>query len=165
MKTLYIIRHAKSSWSFDLPDKDRPLGVRGRRDAPRVGAHLSQTEETPDHIITSPAARALNTALIIADEWGFPENEIELSDELYHTAPSEILAFLKGQSDDLESIAIFGHNPGFTELVNILGTEYLDNLPTGGVYAFTFRAKKWSDISEKNAEKKVFIAPKRLHSK
>ncbi|MAE86857.1 MAG: hypothetical protein CMB80_29245 [Flammeovirgaceae bacterium] len=162
MKTLYIIRHAKSSWSFEVSDRDRPLGIRGRRDAPRVGKHLSQTEPTPELMISSPASRALYTALLMGDEWGYPEDEIELSEKLYHTGPSEIINLIKEQSDEIQSIALFGHNPGLTDLVNHFSTDYLDNLPTAGVYCFTFKTDSWTKISENNASKKVFIAPKRL---
>lgn len=164
MKTLYIIRHAKSSWSFELPDLDRPVGTRGRRDAPRIGKYLSQNEPTPDLMLSSPASRGLYTALLIGDEWGYPEDEIVITERLYHTAPSEVLQLVREQSDELDSIAIFGHNPGFTELVNELGTEFLDNLPTAGVYTFQFKTNHWNEISSDNAKMKFFMAPKRLHS-
>ncbi len=162
MKTLYIVRHAKSSWSFDLPDADRPLGVRGRRDAPRVGKYLSDNERTPDLMLSSPASRALYTALIIADEWGYPEEEIVLAKGLYHTSSSELLEILKEQDDDKNTIAIFGHNPGFTDLANELGTEYLDNLPTSGVCAYEFDVDAWAEITSKNASRKFLVLPKRL---
>ncbi len=162
MKTLYIIRHAKSSWSFDLNDQDRPLGVRGRRDAPKVGKYLSQNAPTPDLLITSPASRSLYTALFIADEWGYPEDEIVLTKELYHTATTEILELIKAQDDAHESIAIFGHNPGFTELINELSEEFLDNLPTGAVSTFSFDTDSWAEISSDIATQESFISPKRL---
>ena len=162
MKTLYIIRHAKSSWSFNLPDADRPLGVRGRRDAPRMGKYLSDNEPTPDLILSSPASRALNTALIIADEWGYPEEEIVLTKALFHTSTAEMLDTLKNQDDGIDTIAIFGHNPGFTDLVNEMGSEYLDNLPTTGVCAYEFDVDKWKEITSKNAARKFLVVPKRL---
>lgn len=162
MKTLYIIRHAKSSWAFDLQDMDRPLGIRGRQDAPRVGKYLSDNEPTPDLMISSPASRALYTALLIADEWGYPEDEIVLSSQLYHTGSTEILNLLHKQNDSIDSMAIFGHNPGFTELVNDLGTEYLDNLPTGGVCGFDLDIESWKELKPGSLSRKLLVIPKRL---
>lgn len=162
MKTLYIIRHAKSSWSFDMADIDRPLGIRGRRDAPKVGKYLSENEPTPDLMISSPASRALYTSLLIGDEWGYPEDDIAIEKRLYHASAGQALKVLEEVKPGVESIAIFGHNPGFTELVNHFSTEYLDNLPTTGVGVFNFSCKSWADVSKENVKNKKIIIPKKL---
>lgn len=160
-KTLYIVRHAKSSWNFDLPDEDRPLGLRGRLDVVKVGKHLAINENTPDVMISSPASRALYTALFIADEWGYPEAEIHLEKRLYHASAEQILTVISEQKT-ADSIVIFGHNPGFTELVNFFSEDYLDNLSTCGVFAFTFEMESWSNIGKATPTLKMKIKPKRL---
>ncbi|REE05821.1 SixA phosphatase family protein [Marinoscillum furvescens] len=161
MKTLYIIRHAKSSWNFDLPDKDRPLNARGRKDVFKIAKHLSFNELTPDLIISSVASRALYTALHIADAWGYPESDIQISDELYHTSTEDILNLLS-QEGTGKSIAIFGHNPGFTDLINHFNETYLDNLPTCGVVAFELDIENWKDIQQAKATEKLRAFPKRI---
>jgi len=164
MKTLYIIRHAKSSWNFDLPDKHRPLGLKGRRDVQKVGRELSMNENTPDKIITSPASRALYTALYVADDWGYPENDIEIDDRLYMADAEDILEIIKEQAEEVDSIAIFGHNPGFTDLVNHFSSEYVDNVPTCGVFSFHLKTDSWTEAVKAEAKTKMKIIPKRLSS-
>jgi len=160
MKKLYIIRHAKSSWNFDLDDHDRPLGFRGRKDVKKVGRFLSQNIETPDLMISSSANRALSTALFLADEWGYPEEEIVLSQSLYHAEPNDIIDTLKEQNEDC--IAIFGHNPGFTELANKFVPDYISNVPTTGCLGIAFDVDQWSEIDKSNAEQLFFHTPKSL---
>ncbi|MEQ9305577.1 MAG: histidine phosphatase family protein [Marinoscillum sp.] len=162
MKKIYIIRHAKSSWSFDLEDTDRPLGVRGRRDAPFVGKFLSENEPTPDLMISSPASRALYTALLIADEWGYPEDDIIINSGLYHSSAEKTLEILSNIRDNISSVAIFGHNPGFTDLVNHFATEYLDNLPTAGTYIVTLEVSSWKKIKDAKIAGRELITPKKL---
>jgi phosphohistidine phosphatase len=165
MKTLYIIRHAKSSWKFDFTDDQRPLALRGRRDVFRVGQTLSRTENTPDLMISSPASRALYTALFLGDEWGYPEGDIQIEKRLYHADSDEILEILEDQNDDINSIAIFGHNPGYTDLVNHFSDQFIDNVPTCGVFGFELKIDKWADIRHAKTTEKVRILPKRLPRK
>ncbi|MEQ8472695.1 MAG: histidine phosphatase family protein [Marinoscillum sp.] len=162
MKKLYIIRHAKSSWTFDMEDIHRPLGVRGRRDAPFVGKFLSENEPTPQLMISSPASRALYTALLMGDEWGYPEDDIQIEEGLYHATSEKILTILSKLESDVKSAAIFGHNPGFTDLVNVFTSEYLDNLPTAGVYVVNLKIDSWKEITKAKTEKKYLITPKKL---
>lgn len=160
MKTLHIIRHAKSSWNFDLDDHDRPLGSRGRRDVKRVASYLSDNVPTPQLLITSTASRALHTALFIADEWGYAEDQIELNNSLYMAGPSEIMEVISDTK--MDSLAIFGHNPGLTSLINKLQTEYLDNLPTCGVYTIDFQIDSWKELNTTIGKTRSFIFPKKL---
>lgn len=160
MKTLYIIRHAKSSWSFELDDHDRPLGLRGRSDVKHIAKYLSENTPTPELMISSTASRALYTALFIADEWGYPEDQIVLSNGLYLAGTHEILDVISDVKED--TLAIFGHNPGFTTLVNQLQNEYLDNLPTCGVLSVSFKCDSWKDIGEATSKTNFFISPKKL---
>ncbi|AFL86243.1 phosphohistidine phosphatase SixA [Belliella baltica DSM 15883] len=151
MKKLIIIRHAKSSWDDPyLEDHQRPLAQRGLRDSPRMGQRLKRRNIVPDKMISSDAARAKATALIIAEQLHFPKENIEFTRKLYHTSAYLILDLIKKTGDDIDALFIFGHIPGFNDLINLLGGK-IDNLPTCGQYAFTFDTDSWSQISKKNA--------------
>ncbi len=165
MKKLYIIRHAKSSWNFDLPDENRPLALRGRRDVFRVGRVLSRTENTPDLLITSHASRAIYTALFLADEWGYPEADIQIDERMYHAYSNVLLDILSEIDDNINSVAIFGHNPGFTDLANHFNDTYIDNVPTCGVYGFELEIDRWEDIRDASSQKTTMVLPKKLPRK
>lgn len=165
MKYLYIIRHAKSSWNYDFSDEMRPLALRGRKDVFRVGRELSRTENTPDLMITSHASRALYTALFLADEWGYHEADIQIEEKMYHASTNELLKILSEIDESVNSVAIFGHNPGFTDLANHFNDAYIDNVPTCGVYGFELEVNNWKDIAKAVSERKTVILPKKLRSK
>ncbi|MFT6856581.1 MAG: phosphohistidine phosphatase [Cyclobacteriaceae bacterium] len=162
MKSLYIIRHAKSSWSFDLEDHQRPLGFRGRKDMKKMGLFLSHHIPTPDLIISSTAIRALDTALFIADDWGYPEEEIKLEENFYHATSDAIISVLKRQQE--ESIAIIGHNPGLTELANHFLKNYVSNIPTTGCVGIQFDIDDWTQIENEDVktEQLFFHTPKSI---
>ena len=110
MKTLFLIRHAKSSWDDTaLPDKDRPLGDRGRRDAPKMGKRLAKRDVKPDLILSSPARRALTTAEIIAKKLNYKRKDIVVDDRLYAAAVHGLLNVIHGLGDKLERVILFGH--------------------------------------------------------
>lgn len=163
MKTLYLIRHAKSSWSFkQLDDFSRPLGIRGRKDVIKVGKHLAKNVSKPDGMITSPASRAFYTTLFLADSWGFPEDSIQLEPELYHADEEEIIETIHEYGSNHSILAIAGHNPGFTDLANSLQTSYIDNLPTCCVMGITFNTENWEDVGRIQGKKQFIIYPKSL---
>lgn len=127
----------------------------------RIGQYLSANEPTPDLMITSPASRALYTALFIADEWGYPEEQIVMDESLYHATSEHILSVLM-QLGDVSAVAIFGHNPGFTDLVNHFAADYLDNLPTAGVFALSLDIEDWAGLDGASSKTKFVMMPKRL---
>lgn len=162
MKTLYLVRHAKSSWNdMTLDDFDRPLNKRGKRDAPVMAQWLKDTITQLDAIISSPAKRAKSTAKQFADRF---ELEVEYHKSLYHAGQEEILSSVYGANDNHSRIAIFGHNPGFTYLANNYADDnnYIDNVPTCGIVAVESSAEKWSDINDENSKIKFFMYPKKL---
>jgi phosphohistidine phosphatase len=163
MKTLAIIRHAKSSWSFQqLDDFSRPLGVRGRKDVIKVGAHIKKEGiPSPDLMITSTASRAFYTTLFLADFWGYPETEIELEPGLYDADADESIEILQSY-DDLDYLSITGHNPGFTELIQSLSKQPIHNLPTCGVFIIEFDVDSWELISSNHVINETYIYPKGL---
>ena len=128
MKTLVIVRHAKSSWDDrGLSDHDRPLNRRGLRDAPVMGARLAEWGPPVDRVISSSAVRALATAELITQEMGLPWDEIVIDEALYHASEEEMLEIIQEQEDYLDGLMMFGHNPGMTCLVNDLSDLDLDN--------------------------------------
>lgn len=149
MKTLIIVRHAKSSWETSLPDFERPLNDRGERDAPNMAKRLKEKKVYPDLMITSPATRAAETCRVFAGILGFSENKVLHLKELYHASEDTIFNIvnrLKDMNDKEEVVLMFGHNPGLTEFVNQLTEERIDNVPTTGVVAIRLNVTSWTEV-------------------
>lgn len=146
MKTLFLIRHAKSSWDNSaLPDQDRPLNDRGRRDAPKMGERLAKRDVKPDLILSSPALRALRTAEIIAKKLDYRRKDIVVNEGLYAVEADDLLDVIHQLGDQMERVMLFGHNPELTELAHRLSGE-ITHMPTCAVVEFTFDATSWSKI-------------------
>jgi phosphohistidine phosphatase len=163
LKTLYIIRHAKSSWNNPvLDDLERPLNDRGREDAPRMGARLRERNIAADTLITSPATRALSTCEIIADEIGFARDKIRTDERLYHATENVILKIVREQPDTVQQVVLFGHNPGLTDFANRISTNLrLDNLPTCGIVALRFQGT-WKEVDWRSGEVLFVDYPKAI---
>lgn len=161
MKTVYLIRHAKSSWSFDLSDHDRPLGKRGRKDVIRMGKHLAEHQPKPEIMISSTASRAFYTALHICDQMGIDEGHIRLERNLYHAGANEILKAIK-DAPNCDRLALFGHNPGFTSASNALANLDFDNVPTCGIVGINFNVKYWNDVEFGSGMLSFFYFPKEI---
>ena len=148
MKRLILLRHAKSSWSDDdLRDSERPLSGRGERDAPRMGARLRERGIRPALMLSSPALRARRTATLVARALDYPEHAIRLDAMLYLAAPEEILAAVAEQADAVDCLLVVGHNPGLTELTNLLLPELeLANLPTAGTVVVDCAIERWAEV-------------------
>ena len=161
MKTIFLIRHAKSSWDDTaLPDKDRPLSDRGRRDAPKVGKRLAKRVMKPDLILSSPARRALTTAEIIAKKLDYKRKNIVVEDRLYSGAVRDLLKVIQKLGDKLDRVMLFGHNPQLTELAHRLSSE-ITHMPTCAVAEFVFSAKSWSNIGKVKFAKVALDYPKK----
>jgi phosphohistidine phosphatase len=161
MKSLLIVRHAKSSWKQpELDDRQRPLNKRGKRDAPLMGKRLAERGLRPQTILSSPAARALATARIIGAEIGYSESDIVVDERLYHSSASDLLNVIYGLENGLDQVMVVGHNPGLTELVNHLSSEYIDNVPTCGVVAFEFDVRGWEELAGPVKGRMEFDFPK-----
>ena len=159
---LTLFRHAKSSWNNPgLADHDRPLSKRGRRDAPVMGARLAARGARPSAILSSTAKRALSTAKRVAEALDYPIEEIRSSRRLYFAGTHQILRFIMEQPAEWPEIIVVGHNPGFTDLANLLLPELrLDNLVTAGCVAMDFPADDWSEISQVRAKLLYWDYPK-----
>lgn len=163
MKTLYVIRHAKSSWDVKtLDDIERPLSERGKRDAPRMGKRLKEKDIHPDLIMSSPAKRAFSTAKKIAKILKYPKEAIKVDKKLYHGDEDTMLESLARIKDKHNVVIIFGHNPGLTDFVNSIMSEELDidNVPTCGVVAFQFQAERWDQVTWGTGKMLFFDYPK-----
>lgn len=144
MKTLYLIRHAKSSWDdADLNDFERPLNERGEKDAPRMGNRLKERSVAPDAIYSSPALRTLTTAIVIAENLGYPADEIQTDRRLYNAGEETLLEFLHKVPDKNSCVMIVCHNPGITDLANDLLHGTIENVPTAGVVAAELNINSW----------------------
>jgi phosphohistidine phosphatase len=159
-KVLHVVRHAKSSWDdSDVADVDRPLKSKGIRNAYEISRKLKLGNLIPQKIISSPADRALHTAVIFAGVFGCPFEHLEISEILYESSTEEILDLIRDTSDEYKSLMIFGHNPNVTDLVNRFIKSPVDNVPTSGVVTLIFNSEKWKTIDKKNLEGHVFNFP------
>src|SRR5687767_13361052 len=124
MKALFLVRHAKSSRDDTaMPDKDRPLNDRGKRDAPKMGERLAKRDAKPDLVLSSPATRALKTAEIIAKKLDYKRKDIVVDDRLYTVTADDLLDVIRKLGDKLERVMVFGHNPELTELAHRFSSE------------------------------------------
>ena len=161
MKTLSIIRHAKSSWDqLTQNDFDRPLNDRGKKDAAEMPKRLIQKKFVIDRFISSPAKRARKTALAFAKEYGRVETDIVFVPSLYHAPPAVFTGVIEGIEDDVESVAIFSHNPGITAFVNSLTSTQIDDMPTCGVFVVSVEITSWRDFVNADKHFKFFEKPK-----
>ncbi len=161
-KTVYVVRHAKSSWDFpELADLDRPLNTRGLSNAPEMGQRLKDKEIIPDLVISSPAKRAHETCRIICHTLGYDESAIKINRELYHGDEDEMLELLKNLPDKYETVMLFGHNPAITFFVNDMTGENIHNVPTCGVVAIKLTINEWKEVDYGEAELIFFDYPKK----
>lgn len=160
-KKLFIIRHGKSSWESEVRDMDRPLTERGVRNSYDMAERLAQAGMIPERIYSSTGIRALHTAVIMARVWELPDDVLLLRDSLYMSGSSEIDMLLAEIPEDIDSIAIFGHNPTFTGYANHFVNHSIDNIPTAGVVVLTFDTDNWNEISRSNLVEEVFDYPKK----
>ncbi|AMR27796.1 phosphohistidine phosphatase [Hymenobacter psoromatis] len=162
MRTLYLMRHAKSSWSFDeLSDQERPLNDRGRDDAPRMGKALAGRRIVPDLIVSSPAVRAMSTAVLVARELKYSSANIVVEPDIYQADVDTLLAVIRGLPDTAPAVLLTGHNPTLTDVANHLSPSPLSGeMPTAAVICLRFQTEKWVDIVPQNAEFYFYDSPK-----
>ena len=157
MKTLYIVRHAKASQNITgLKDWERPLMSMGIERANKISGILKKKKTYPDKIISSHAFRAINTAIIFAKNLEYPVNNIEITTGFYGNNSSDIIDIISEQSNEISSLMVFGHNPVWTELYNILSEEKLAHLSTSAVCYIQFEMDDWNKILTKKG-KSVFV--------
>ena len=148
MKTWVMVRHAKSSWEFNLPDRERPLADRGIQDAILVGQKLNKLNLHNDKVYSSPAKRAFDTALLMVSELGLSTENIQIEEDLYDFMGEQILGFVRSLPDDLHTIMTFGHNNACTHIAQSIGNYTNANVPTATAVIFHFDVSLWSDIQQ-----------------
>lgn len=162
MKTLTIVRHAKSSWKHrNLSDRERPLNKRGERDAPIMGRRVAEAGIRPSQIISSPAVRAWTTAKIFAKELGYPGEFLQREDGLYLASLDNLLDVIATQDAGFNHLMLFGHNPGLTDLVNYFVPGLTNNLPTAGVVSVSLECEDWMLYDRPHTELVLHDYPKK----
>ena len=145
MRTLLVLRHAKSSWKDEtLTDHDRPLNKRGKRDAPRIGRLLQAKQLTPGAILSSSAKRARRTAEDVAECSAFA-GRIQIEPQLYLADPATIVDVVQRAETDAQRLMVVGHNPGLEQLVAHL-TGVTAPLPTAALVQIRLPIDRWSDL-------------------
>jgi len=162
MKTLYLIKHAKSNWSIpDTRDFERPISRKGKKDIKTIGSYLSLRGVVPDIILSSCSLRAQESADLLGEKIGFSGKK-EYLQELYMSTAEELKDIVMAQDDSIESIFIVAHNPQLSELINMISAEHFSKIPSMGVVALKFDINEWSEIQNKHAEVDFFIFPKQF---
>lgn len=156
MKTLYLVRHAKSSWKHDVDDHKRPLKERGIKDGLLVSKKVAKKIDSPQKIISSDAMRALSTAKFFKEALNVDDRNFETNHQLYDFSGQNVMRIIKAFDDKLDSVMIVGHNHAFTSIVNMLGDRHIENVPTCGFIMLQFNIEKWGDITTGTTVKTIF---------
>ena len=161
MKTLLLIRHAKSSWDNSiLSDFERPLNERGKQDAPMMAKRIKDKKIEIDAFVSSPAKRAKKTAELFMHEFDIKEKKLVLIPSLYEASLNNFYDAVENLNDKDDVIALFAHNPGITDFVNSLECSPVYNMPTCAVFALKIKTKSWVDFKEADKEFLFFDYPK-----
>lgn len=147
MKTLYMVRHAKSSWKHDVIDHQRPLKGRGKRDGVLVSEYIKEKVVSPQKIISSDAVRALSTAMYFKKAFDVADEDFITNHSLYDFSGHNVIDIIKNLNDSHDRIMIVGHNHAFTSIANMLGNTYIDNVPTCGFVQLEFDEPSWRNIT------------------
>ena len=161
-RKLIFIRHAKAEErGSGVSDFERSLTTKGKVDSKLMAQILKSQGEDPGKVISSPAFRALETALIFSREFGISARSIELCQELYfEIEPGEYLQFIRKQNDEVRTITMFGHNPLITDMAAYFAADEPDGLPKTGIFCVSFSADSWSEIEPESGTTEYFLTPK-----
>lgn len=161
MKKLLIIRHAKSDWGNpDTADFDRPLNARGKKNTHEMARRLLKKGIVPQFILSSPALRAISTAADFADTWGIKKKAIGIEKHIYEASVSRLISIINNLDNQYDFVAIFGHNPGLTELLIALCECDIYNIPTCGTALVEFPFDDWQMLSKGAGDLKLYDYPK-----
>lgn len=149
MKTLYIVRHAKSSWQYKgIDDFDRPLKKRGIKDAHLIASVLKEKISRPDVFVSSSANRALHTGVIFCNTFKYPLANLKINSSLYSFSDGYLTKVIKALDDSFDSAIIFSHNHGINDFVNSYGDQFIGNVPTCGVVGIEFKTNHWKSLKQ-----------------
>lgn len=157
MKTLYIVRHAKSSWAYEnIKDIDRPLKKRGIKDAYFMSKLLQEKIDRPDVFVASSANRALHTAVIFTEAFKFPFSNLKINKSLYSFSDGYLVKTIRALDGGFQSAIIFSHNHGINDFVNQFGDVFIENVPTCGIVGIEFDEDHWKNIKKGKVVLKEF---------
>lgn len=163
MKTLFILRHAKSSWdNAALSDFERPLNERGLKAAPLIGGVMRRNQFAPDLILSSPAERAKETAVLVKKAAGI-ESEIKFDERIYEASPARLLEVISEQNEKITSLMLVGHNPGLEGLLKSLTGEF-QTMPTAALAVVDLETDKWSETNSSKGNLRILIRPKEVRT-
>lgn len=161
MKTLLLVRHAKSSWdNAALQDFDRPLNERGKKNAVEMAKRLIKQKMEINLFVSSPAKRAKSTAELFIHEFERNKHEILFVPELYHADIKIFYSVISGLDDKYKTAAVFSHNPGITDFANALTEVRLDNMPTCSIFGVSAAIENWVAFTESTKKFLFFDYPK-----
>jgi len=164
MKKLLLIRHAKSDWTDShQTDFERPLNARGRRNSPEMAQRLANRNLKPGLWLSSTAVRARETVRLMLPSFGLSLSDVKFLDELYLASPDEIIRTIQKHGGRADVLFLTGHNPGITDLANMLSPARLDNMPTCGVFSINLPVADWKELEATHYSLDFFDYPKKLH--
>ncbi len=170
MKTLYLLRHAKSSWNHPgLSDHERPLNSRGRTAAPKIGAYMNDQGWAPELVLASTSERTRQTWALVAPELD-GEPRVIFTDEMYHASAGSLMLLVESLPDDVDSVLLLGHNPGTHAAADMLAGSGQDHqletleykFPTAGLAVFEFDTTLWRDCRAKSGKLVDFVLPREI---
>lgn len=150
-KNLFLIRHAHAESNYKIRDFDRKLTPRGLLDATEISKLMLNHRVLPQLILSSPATRALNTAKLFAENLSIPFSKIQPENSIYEASVNTLLSLINHLNNKNSTVAIFGHNPGISDLLNYLSNDYFGTLPTAGLVQLKFEVKDWTLITQGSA--------------
>ena len=148
MKKLILFRHAKSSWSHDVSDRDRPLTEKGIRKTEKISITSKNIFFNTEVFYSSPANRALHTASIIINQLNLSFRNLNVEEDLYTFESSKLIKFIRDIPNSFSNVICVGHNPAFTNVTNLLTDSNIEHLPTSSWAEITFSQNSWTDISK-----------------
>ena len=148
MKKLILIRHAKSSWSLDVSDRDRPLTEKGIRKTEKISIASKKIFFNAEVFYSSPANRALHTASIIINQLNLSFSNLYIEEDLYTFESSKLIKFIRDIPNSFSNVICVGHNPAFTNVTNLLSDSNIEHLPTSSWVEITFSESSWANISK-----------------
>ncbi len=161
MLRLTLVRHAKSSWADPgMRDFERPLNARGARDAPVMALRLSELKRLPDHLVSSPALRAITTAGVFAERLGVPAESIRLEPRIYDASAETLVEVVRELDPKARHAMLFGHNPGFSELSRWLATSPFYDMPTCAIASLELQISDWKELGAGCGRLAHYLFPK-----
>jgi phosphohistidine phosphatase len=161
MKTLFMLRHAKSSWdNANLSDFERPLNERGLKAAPLMGNVMKTNQFEPQIILSSPARRAEQTAILVKEAAGF-DGDVKFEKRIYEASTAQLFEVVSEQNEKTESILLVGHNPGIENLIRALTGE-THSMPTAALAVIDLETNRWSEINSLTGKLRTLIRPKEI---